>query len=239
MAPAKNVAEKASTMKSEFIQNMSHEIRTPLNSIVGFSQIISSMYSEQNETKEFAQIIEQNSNHLLHLINDVLDLSNLDSDVEIPTDTPTDASALCHEALLGLHTSGKEISLRVACEADEFVFLSNPTRLALILSHLLANAYKFTDKGEILLGWQRDDTQTHILFSVADTGIGIPADKHEQVFERFSKLDNFVPGTGLGLSICRLSAEKMGGRLEVDATYRQGARFVLTLPLKQPTKDEG
>ena len=239
LAKAKNVAEKASTMKSEFIQNMSHEIRTPLNSIVGFSQIISSMYSEQNETKEFAQIIEQNSNHLLHLINDVLDLSNLDSDVEIPTDTPTDASALCHEALLGLHTSGKEISLRVAFEADEFVFLSNPTRLALILSHLLANAYKFTDKGEILLGWQRNNTQTHILFSVTDTGIGIPADKHEQVFERFSKLDNFVPGTGLGLSICRLSAEKMGGRLEVDATYRQGARFVLTLPLKQPAEDNG
>lgn len=239
LAQAKSVAEKASAMKTEFIQNMSHEIRTPLNSIVGFSQIISSMYSQQSETQEFAQIIEQNSDHLLHLIDDVLDLSSLDSDVEIPTDTPTDASALCHEALLGLHTSGKEISLRVACEADEFVFLSNPTRLALILSHLLANAYKFTDKGEILLSWQRDDTQTHILFSVADTGIGIPTDKHEQVFERFSKLDNFVPGTGLGLSICRLSAEKMGGRLEVDATYRQGARFVLTLPLKQPTTNEG
>ena len=74
---------------------------------------------------------------------------------------------------------------------------------------------------------------------MTDTGIGIPADKHEQVFERFSKLDNFVPGTGLGLSICRLSAEKMGGRLEVDATYRQGARFVLTLPLKQPAEDNG
>ena len=238
LTQAKSVAEKASAMKTEFIQNMSHEIRTPLNSIVGFSQIISSMYSQQSETQEFAQIIEQNSDHLLHLIDDVLDLSSLDSDVEIPTDTPTDASALCHEALLGLHTSGKKISLRVAFEADEFVFLSNPTRLALILSHLLANAYKFTDKGEILLGWQRDDTQTHILFSVADTGIGIPVDKHEQVFERFSKLDNFVPGTGLGLSICRLSAEKMGGRLEVDTTYCQGARFVLTLPLKLPTKDE-
>lgn len=230
---AKELAEKASIMKTEFIQNMSHEIRTPLNSIVGFSQVISSMSKENEETREFANIIEQGSNNLLQLVEDVLDLSSLDSGTDIPTDIGTDATALCQECTVKIKPDLKPgVSLKLEMEQAEFYFYTNPKRLSQVLLHLLKNAAKFTEEGHITLKWHLDETRRHILFSVTDTGIGIPKDKQEYVFERFAKVDTFVQGTGLGLSIGRICAEKMGGSLILDPDYTGGCRFVLTLPLQ-------
>lgn len=229
---AKENAEKASKMKTEFIQNMSHEIRTPLNSIVGFSQVISSMSREDEDVKEFADIIEQNSDNLLQLIDDVLSISSLDTGMEIPTDTIVNATTVCQECALQMKSTFKPgINLRLDMEREEFCFKSNPQLLSQILFHLLKNANKFSEAGCVTLKWCLDDSRQHILFSVTDQGIGIPADKQEFVFERFAKLDSFTQGTGLGLSISRIYAEKMGGTLTIDPTYTEGCRFILTLPI--------
>ena len=228
---AKEHAEKASNMKTEFIQNMSHEIRTPLNSIVGFSQIISSMSMENDDTREYAEIIEQGSNNLLHLVDDVLDIANLDSGTEIDTSHCIEVTTVCRKCIANIKSHLKPgVSLLLQAQDEEFYCLSNPLRLTQILQHLLRNAAKFTERGAVTLAWSKNEA--HLRFTVTDTGIGIPKDKQEFVFERFAKVDSFVQGTGLGLPIGRTCAERMGGSLTLDSEYTGGCRFVLTIPLQ-------
>lgn len=229
---AKEHAEKASMMKTTFIQNMSHEIRTPLNSIVGFSQILSSYFNNNDETKEFASIIETNSTNLLRLVNDVLEISYLDESEELPYNIIENINNACQNSIeqaLPFVKEGVRLEFRPAC--DNLIIQTNPERVSEILTQLLLNATKFTDHGSIILNYIIVEEAQLIKYYITDTGRGIPKEKQNYVFERFAKLNDFSQGTGLGLPICKVIVEKMGGNLFIDKEYTEGCRFILTLPL--------
>lgn len=228
---AKEMAEESSHLKTVFIQNMSHEIRTPLNSIVGFSAVLADMFSDENEEiKLYSSLIEDNSKLLLKLISDILDISALDEfkqEIEIK---PTDINSCCLnciEETRGLTKEGVRMSFQP--QFPDLTVETNYDMVAQVLRNLLNNATKFTNTGEITLAYTVNEKE--LLFTVTDTGIGIPVEQQEYIFERFVKLNEFTQGTGLGLSISRMVAEKLGGHLIVDKEYTQGSRFMFSIPV--------
>lgn len=228
---AKDRAEKASRMKTSFIRNMTHEIRTPLNSIVGFSQIISSQYQEDEEVHEFANIIGDNSDKLLKLIDDVLNLSDLESGEKLIL-KDTNINTCCKLSLEKVKDSirqGVELKFQPPC--DELIIRTDGTAVSNILFNLLHNAAKFTETGTITLDYTLSENQDKLYITVTDTGIGIPEEKQEEIFERFTKVSSFSQGCGLGLPLSKLLAQELGGNLTIDKTNKSGSRFILTLPI--------
>lgn len=236
---AKDRAEKSSRLKSAFLANMSHEIRTPLNAIVGFSDVLASGGSSEDEQQGYVDIIKTNSDLLLRLINDILDVSRLEADRVTFTFEECDVVPLCQRVLASVSQARKsENEFIFECDRESMDMRTDTQRLQQVIINLLSNADKFTRNGKITLGLKMDEKQREVLFSVSDTGTGIPLEKQKLVFERFEKLNEYVQGTGLGLSICKLTVEKWGGKIWVDPGYTDGARFVFTHPLdiEQPKK---
>lgn len=236
---AKDRAEESSRLKSAFLANMSHEIRTPLNAIVGFSDVLASGGSSEDEQQGYVDIIKTNSDLLLRLINDILDVSRLEADRVTFTFEECDVVPLCQRVLASVSQARKsENEFIFECDRESMDMRTDTQRLQQVIINLLSNADKFTRNGKITLGLKVDDKQREVLFSVSDTGTGIPLEKQKLVFERFEKLNEYVQGTGLGLSICKLTVEKWGGKIWVDPGYTDGARFVFTHPLdiEQPKK---
>lgn len=236
---AKDRAEESSRLKSASLANMSHEIRTPLNAIVGFSDVLASGGSSEDEQQGYVDIIKTNSDLLLRLINDILDVSRLEADRVTFTFEECDVVPLCQRVLASVSQARKsENEFIFECDRESMDMRTDTQRLQQVIINLLSNADKFTRNGKITLGLKMDEKQREVLFSVSDTGTGIPLEKQKLVFERFEKLNEYVQGTGLGLSICKLTVEKWGGKIWVDPGYTDGARFVFTHPLdiEQPKK---
>ena len=230
---AKDRADESNRLKSAFLANMSHEIRTPLNAIVGFSDVLASGGSSDEDQRNYFRIIQSNSDLLLRLINDILDLSRLEADKVTLTPEDCDVVQLCRQALSSVEMSRRESGNQFVFETkiDSFVLQVDVQRLQQVLINLLTNAAKFTKNGTITLQFEVDREKKRVLFAVADTGCGIPKEKQKQVFERFEKLNEYAQGTGLGLSICKLTVDKWGGSIWIDPDYERGARFVVSHPL--------
>lgn len=230
----KEKAVQAIQRKNMFLSNMSHEVRTPLNAIVGFSAVLTDEDEsfDDESRREFSEIIKVNSFQLLKLINDILDFSDFENDNITFNIRTHDAVKLCNEVVETVMASRKlEVEMRFDTDLSVLMLDTDDARLRQVLINLLVNATKFTEQGSIVLELKMADAGT-ALFSVTDTGCGIPPEKQHLIFERFEKLNGFVQGSGLGLSICQLIVKYMNGKLWVDSGYTRGARFCFTHPLK-------
>lgn len=230
----KEKAVQAIQRKNMFLSNMSHEVRTPLNAIVGFSAVLTDEDEsfDDESRREFSEIIKVNSFQLLKLINDILDFSDFENDNITFNIRTHDAVKLCNEVVETVMASRKlEVEMRFDTDLSVLMLDTDDARLRQVLINLLVNATKFTEQGSIVLELKMADAGT-ALFSVTDTGCGIPPEKQHLIFERFEKLNDFVQGSGLALSICQLIVKYMNGKLWVDSGYTRGARFCFTHPLK-------
>lgn len=234
---AKYNAEEANHAKSRFIANISHEIRTPLNAVLGFSQLFANDQIEltAEERKQYAELIMTNGNMLLKLVDDVLEVSKIEAGKLKFNIGEHDVVALLNTAAKIAETNNKsaDVEIRVATSISHLTIETDRERLLQVLANLTTNAKKCTEHGSITIALEKQPNDDMISISVSDTGCGIPKEKAEEVFERFSKLDSFRQGTGLGLSICRAFVEELGGKIWVDTTYTEGARFVFTHPIRQ------
>ena len=230
---AKRRAEDADKMKSVFLANMSHEIRTPLNAIVGFSEIIAVTESEE-EKMEYLEIIQKNSNLLLQLINDILDLSRIESGKSEMHFQQVEIAGLVEE-VEKVHQLKMNVELKVIRPEGEYWTSTDRNRVMQVLFNFLSNAIKNTEKGSITLGLKHEGPWLKLY--VSDTGCGISKEKLPQIFTRFEKLNDFVQGTGLGLSICKSIVERLGGRIEVTSELGQGSMFALYLPYQEIPKE--
>lgn len=228
-------AEESDRMKTAFIRTMSHEIRTPLNAVSGFSQVLCNPNYDldDKEKQDMQERISWNVQQITTIINEMLELSKSESE-SVMSDVDK-ADVLCNELVRSIvqDAKGKQntgVQLRFTSNVDDhFSIRSNSYRLKSSLSHLVSNALKFTEKGYIDVCCEKRDNT--MLFSVTDTGVGIKEEDHERIFETFLKVDDFREGIGLGLPICRRLVKSLGGEVNIDDTYKDGARFVISLPL--------
>ena len=229
---ARDKAEELDRLKSAFLANMSHEIRTPLNAIVGFSSLLTET-EDMKDRKQYMAIVQENTELLLQLISDILDLSKMESGAFEFVKSDTDVNLLCSEIIRSLRMkvpAGVELVFE-ECLPGCHVW-ADKNRLNQVISNFINNALKFTFSGSITLGYYRQ-TDGYLRFYVRDTGMGIPRNKIKTVFDRFVKLNSFVHGTGLGLSICKSLVEQMGGTIGVESEEGEGSCFWFTYPYQE------
>ena len=230
-------ANVSSKMKSEFIRNISHEIRTPLNIVSGFTQVLTTpdMELPKKEKQDLQKRVTENTDRITRLVDRMLMLSDVNSEAEIERNDQTDtqrivALAISHSAIQ-LHTrpgnKDAKVEFILPNNNDSVSLLTNQLHASRILGHLFENALKFTPQGSITL--KMEFTDAIVRFIVEDTGIGVPTDQTEHIFEEFVQLNEFSDGTGIGLTVARSVAQRMGGNLRLDTDYKQGARFIFEL----------
>lgn len=229
---AQKRARNSIKTKSLFLSNMSHEIRTPLNALSGFSAILTDDSIDNETRRQCNDIIQQNSELLLNLINDVIDLSSLDMSKLVFNFKKCDAVVICRNVIDTVRkVKQTQADVHFVTTLESLPLLTDDSRLQQLLINLLINATKFTTEGSITLEIRKESDDTAV-FSVTDTGCGIPPENQGRIFNRFEKLNEGAQGTGLGLSICQLIVEQIGGRIWIDPEYTTGARFVFTHPIK-------
>ncbi len=238
LATSRINAENAMRAKSVFLSNMSHEIRTPLNALSGFSSLLTEEGLDDETRRQCNEVIQQNSELLLKLINDVIDLSSLEFGKLQFCIALHDAVSICRNVIDTVNkVKQTQAELTFTTELEEMPIETDDSRLQQVLINLLINATKFTPQGSIVLKLEKETDDT-VLFTVTDTGCGIPKDKQANIFQRFEKLNENAQGSGLGLSICQLIIEHIGGQIWIDSEYAEGSRFCFTHPISQTGRKE-
>ncbi|MEG1899870.1 MAG: HAMP domain-containing sensor histidine kinase [Bacteroidales bacterium] len=233
---ARDIAEKADSLKSEFLSNMSHEIRNPLSSIIGFSELLSTAETLE-EKDEYLKIINDNNNLLLQLINDILDLSKIEADtlefVYANVNVNTMLSELEKSFSFKSRYANNPVEIVFEKKLEDGILFTDKNRLSQVLSNFISNALKFTEHGKISLGCELQGDKVY--FYVTDTGIGIPNDKLTDIFGRFVRLNNIKSGTGLGLAICKTIITKLKGEIGATSEFGKGSTFWFTIPYEKST----
>ncbi|MGE5406616.1 MAG: ATP-binding protein [Methanosarcina sp.] len=239
---AKEKAEESDRLKTAFLQNMSHEIRTPMNAIIGFSELMASNFDNKDKLRKFSDIIAQRCNDLLDIINDILDIAKIESG-QLPVHKEecnldemfAELYSFFREYQARLGKQDIEFSLEVSCDSNDLFIITDKVKLKQILINLIINAFKFTDSGSIK-GGCRYDENGKLIFYVSDTGIGIPEDKQQMIFERFTQVNQGskqnIGGTGLGLSIVKGLIGLMGGEIHLESSSEKGSTFTFVIPFK-------
>ena len=228
---ALSAAEEANRLKSAFLANMSHEIRTPLNAIIGFSNLLINVETEE-EKQEYIGIIESNNALLLKLINDIFDLAMIDAETLDFNESRTCINHIIDEIATSARMTNRNKDVQIISSKGlmECYAVIAKHRLMQVLTNLMNNSMKFTEKGTITVGYEYNQRESLLKFFVRDTGIGIPKNKVKDIFHRFTKLNTFIQGSGLGLSICEMIVHKLGGRIWVDSEIDRGTCFWFTVP---------
>ena len=238
---ARKKAEESDRLKMAFLANMSHEIRTPLNAIVGFSDVIGSTYDElsEEERADFVRLISINSEHLVRLIDDILDLSKIESNtIKFTYSNYSLKSIMKDIEKEQVVKNVPEIEIKAILPDDDIYITTDATRLKQVICNFINNARKFTEEGYIHFGFMvNPENDDSVCLFVEDTGEGIPQECQKEIFDRFYKVNTFKQGTGLGLSICKTIVEHLQGSISVVSEVGRGSRFTVTLPLeKQPVE---
>ena len=229
---AKEKAENLDRLKSAFLANMSHEIRTPLNAIVGFASLLVES-DDKKERQDYVEIMQENTELLLQLISDILDLSKIEAGTLDFTMDHLDIKSFCEDIMRNYDIKeDKPVPVLLAPDLPEYYIYTDKKRLMQVITNFINNALKFTNEGQIMLEYRHKAESNEIEFAVTDTGMGIAPDKVDQVFDRFVKLNSFSKGTGLGLSICRSIIEHLGGTIGAESEIGVGSRFWFTHPLR-------
>ena len=229
-------AAVADRVKTVFIQNMRHEIRTPLNAIMGFAQLMSNDLSEEERT-EYNSYRQESNDQRLSTLDDIIDVSNMEVGTFNFQFADTSIDDLCRGRMEDVNSMlSPGVQLLYETNAPGLTIYTDFKRIGQVISNLLSNACKNTMKGSITLSVQHQ--QDNISFTVTDTGVGVPHDKAEVIFEHFEKIDSYSPGLGLGLYVCNLIANALGGTIRLNTDYTSGAEFVFTVPVKQKNSEQ-
>lgn len=231
LVKARNRAEESDRLKTAFIANMSHEIRTPLNAIVGFTSVLPDIDNEE-ERKSLLDLIHENTQKLLRIVDDVVNISKIESGQEQLVMTTFDLNTMLAEAMaVFAEKLNPGVELNISFAQDALSVTTDMIRLSTIAKHLISNAMKFTQQGSIVVGYD-NPVDGRVCIWVRDTGKGIAEENLERIFERFYKVDEFIPGAGLGLSICRVMASSLGGSVTVESKLGEGSIFRVDIPIK-------
>lgn len=227
--------QESETVKTAFLHSMCHEVRTPLNIISGFTTMVLMSEVDDKEKEVMAEEIERQTNLLTKMLNDMLEVSKLDSSDDLLPTEPTDIYAVCDYSITKLYQMHKDQKWVLDAINTGQILQINRTYFSQLVDNLLSNAAKFSNPGaQTTLHYNIDNEKQLLKVSITDTGVGIPKDKQKWVFERFTKIDEFKQGAGLGLYVCRLIVKRMGGTIYIDSSYSQGTRIIFEIPAAYP-----